>query len=545
MTENIEKSLPVISEEPTFESSWANSIISFEGFNKKCPKYWSVGRDKFLREIVAENDFIASAMYNAVVKLGSLPFEIVPKNNGVSSHVALAQRYNDLWESSWHDVKEPFLNDIQGQDNGGFLEIIDDIQNAAAPPDQARLTFGGLRHLDAGRCQRTKNPIYPVLYRHDDDKLYKLHHTRVLHITQMPSPARSLNGVGFCAVSRALQNVMILEDMNRVYEEYFGSKPRSEIIFANGISAEDMRNAFKRADEEAKNDGHMYARHVYLGVVGIDNADIKTVKLSGLPDNFNKETEITQAMYLIATAFGFDARELWPATDTGASKADALVQHMKARGKTPAWFAGTLIHRAKNLILPPALEMVSDFVDDDLDEQQARVVESHARASATNIKSEVLDVRSVRLGQMRKRHITRDEFERLELADGRLYDGNSVLSLFYARDTYLKSLLDLGVDDPLDYENNDAGTIVPEIDRLYREALQASVNASSDNQRRSAVLALAALEHLKEEYAAPMPPPATDPTMAGNEAPPTDQPPASDQPVSDQPPEVINDQSQQ
>jgi hypothetical protein len=76
--------------------------------------------------------------------------------------------------------------------------------------------------------------------------------------------------------------------------------------------------------------------------------------------------------YILAFAFGVDAREFWPATQSGATKADATVQNMKARGRgignriqTLEWFW--------RLCLPETIEFEYDFSDDEQDETQARI----------------------------------------------------------------------------------------------------------------------------------------------------------------------------
>ena len=54
-----------------------------------------------------------------------------------------------------------------------------------------------------------------------------------------------------------------------------------------------------------------------------------------LPDGFDEQTSILYGMAAIALAFGVDARELFPAMSAGATRADALLQHLKQRGKGP------------------------------------------------------------------------------------------------------------------------------------------------------------------------------------------------------------------
>jgi hypothetical protein len=96
--------------------------------------------------------------------------------------------------------------------------------------------------------------------------------------------------------------------------------------------------------------------------------------------------------------------------------------------------------------------------------------------------------------------LERGQYERLELEDGRLADGTSVLALFHSNDPGIKKLITLGVDDPLDIETNTWESLKPEVDKQSIDAMTIIVNSSNPNERWFAHQALAALRELRKLY---------------------------------------------
>jgi hypothetical protein len=94
--------------------------------------------------------------------------------------------------------------------------------------------------------------------------------------------------------------------------------------------------------------------------------------------------------------------------------------------------------------------------------------------------------------------ITQDQFEDLELQDGRLEDGSSALTLFYHPD--YSTMLDMGIPNPLDVEANDWALVRPILTDKRDELLQA-LGLLKDHRKRKLVReALAALQALRSEY---------------------------------------------
>jgi hypothetical protein len=180
--------------------------------------------------------------------------------------------------------------------------------------------------------------------------------------------------------------------------------------------------------------------------------DLAQIDLASVPDGFSEQESVTIGVYILAWAWGVDAREFWPATSAGATKADAMVQHMKARGKAVGNTFALLELLINGQFLPPYLKMKFDVQDDDEDQQRSAIEEARSATIDRDLKGKVYDVRTARRKMVDEGHLSEESYVENELTDGRLEGGEDVLTLFYSDDPLVADLLDLGVDDPLDKE---------------------------------------------------------------------------------------------
>jgi len=117
--------------------------------------------------------------------------------------------------------------------------------------------------------------------------------------------------------------------------------------------------------------------------------------------------------------------------------------------------------------------------------------------------SRSVNVRTIREQMMGEGDLTRDQFERLELSDGRLPEGESVLTLFYSTDPKYTQYLDLGVSDPLDTESNDIMAIEALIVERTGEINKVIANSTDYAEKQLARQALNALIYLHKHYQDP------------------------------------------
>ena len=471
------------------------------------PPWWSKERDRELDRFWKSVDHVSGAFYTLGSKLASVPFRVEPRDASVALHRKQAEEYQELLEAGsefgagWQELADLFLQDLWTQDNGGFLEVI-----GAGPKNGAiRGLPVGLAHLDSYRCHRTGSLEYPVQYEDTDGRLYKLHRSRVLYRSQMPSRRAEMYRVGFCWLSRCINAAQSLLD-NVIYkQEKMGSRPKRGIIVTGGnLDPDDVTSAFQQADAIMDSQGlSKFSKFVVVGANYMPDARLEIIDLASLPDGFDYETDMTLTMFTIALAGGFPPRWIWPATVTGATKADAMYQHVAGLtggpGATLAMLATMLAgpERGGGLLpgavrfLPASLRMVFDFQDDEQDRTAADIRNVRSQARERDIQSEAISVRVARQQMLGDGEIDEAEFEEMELEDGRLPDGSDVLALFQSDDPQLMPML---VVDPEAATDEEIQARIDEDWALVLNAPRAAI-------KRKARQAIAALEALAGERA--------------------------------------------
>jgi hypothetical protein len=344
-----------------------------------------------------------------------------------------------------------------------------------------------------------------VVYLDTDGKRYKLHFTRVMYTAQMASPMAEMNGVGVCAVSRCVNVAQTLLDILIFKQEKLGSRPLREILITRGgLDPNDLRVAFSIAQNEMDSLGlTRFSKIVIGGSATVPEAGVDQLELSGLPDGFEEQTSITLGMATIALAFGVDARELFPAMSAGATRADALLQHLKQRGKGPGQILQSTEQLFNYKFLPPHLKFTFDFQDDAQDRQVAEIREVRANRRVQDMGSGSMNMRIMRETMYQDGDIDQSQLARMELEEGRLEDGSPILTLFYKKNSDSSRFLDLGVADPLDVESNDEEKMLSAIDEAQRDTMKSWANASTQNARWSAMKAFYALDALAYRYKNP------------------------------------------
>lgn len=473
--------------------------------------WWSPSRDIDLRNFWKGSDHVSGALYTMQSKMQSIPFQVLPRDPSNKEHLRDAERWTTKlqsgaeWGEGWISFFGKGVEDLLSQDNGWFSEIIGAGDPAGALIGEA-IT---VKHLDAARCQRTGDPVYPVIYHDTNGKMFKIHSSRVMYTAQMSSPIKEMFGVGFCAISRAINTAQSLVD-NLIYkQEKMGSRPRRAVaITRGGLDPEAVALAFQKVEAEQDSQGlSRYSKIALVGDSSLPEADINLIDMASLPDGFDEETSFNLGIAVLALAFGLDARELAPAMVSGATRADALLQHLKQRGKGP----GQIIQLTESLfnfrVLPPYLQLVFDFQDDEQDRQAAETKEVRARRWKTAIGSNALDERTARQQMMEVGDLDRSQFEMLELKDGRLPDGTDILALFLSDNDEIGPYLRMNVAgfDPLEAGIDDADTLLPAIHRKMGEAQKAIVNGTNQNARWNATMALYALKALEKKVSPPEP----------------------------------------
>lgn len=484
------------------------------GASDTLPPWWSKQRDSVLSRVWKEGNHLSTAIYNTQSKMVGIPFSVHPLDTGNDQHYEEAETIEYVLKTAsgfgagWVAEYSKFIEDLLTQDNGAFFEILGE-----GSPDGPIIGRPlAVRHLDSFRCQRTGSKEFPVLYTGDDGKLYKLHRTRVIFTSQMPSPRKEMLGVGLCAVSRCIEVATTLADMVRYKQERLGSRPHNQIIVGKGITGKTIMTALRMAEEQQNNAG--YRRYGRTVAVGSESPDIDLeVKDMTHMEPFNEEIATNYGVFLIAAALGMDADEIWPTSGRsgGGSKGDANLRRMRSRGRLPAQLTSELAMQFNYKFLPPHLRMSFDYQDDEQDQQTAVIRDIRGRNRERDISTGTVNIQIARKNMMLDGDIDKHSFQLMELDDGRLPSGAPVSTLFFDRSDPVYVRLLRFMENPLRFTANITGDdgmvddtkvdIVLDTIQTQREIiLDELVNSKSARLSERINYAYHAIDWLEEQY---------------------------------------------
>jgi hypothetical protein len=259
-----------------------------------------------------------------------------------------------------------------------------------------------------------------------------------------------------------------------------------------------MAAAFRAAEVTMNNRG--LSRFANLVFVGNPSQDIAMdlLSLTGLPDGFDKEASTRIGMAVIALALGVDFRELWPATITGATKADASIQHLKAKGKGIGEILEFTRRSFQQKVLPPYLHMVHDFTDDEQDSLRAQILNTRSQSYERLTAARAVTERVIREKMLEDHSITEAQFLAMEIESGRLFDGTPLLSLFYDKDTETSAMLNLNLTDFNSVLSDPDQSLIPTIDDQLQAVSIILQNTANSRLRLKAMSAIGALTTLRQ-----------------------------------------------
>lgn len=355
-------------------------IMGFSQALDDFPVYGSRDRDRRLREIWHIEPLLAGAVSSMTQKLGALNWQISGKRNAVSRYSNILYNVED--GAGWGNFLPKGVQDYLTTDNGWFMEL-------------GRAYPGGpvvdLFHMDSGAMTVTGNRNYPYFYTdRTNGRIYRCPRDDVVRLVSMPSPIESDLGRGFCAVSRCVKAAKLLVALHEYDAEKLSNMPPQGIAAVTGLTGRQVQEAIKMYKEaRAQRDQATFPGVLWLASATTDVA-VNMVPFSTLPDNFSKEVVITLYVYTLALAFGVDAREFWPATVTGATKGDALIQAQKAKGKGPGELISAIERAINFYVLGQDVTFEFDFSDDEEDRLSAEIEGLRVTNAKTLIDSGIL-----------------------------------------------------------------------------------------------------------------------------------------------------------
>lgn len=291
--------------------------------------YFPMFRDMHLKRFWKSEPILAGSIYAMVSRVATLGFQFEGKRRNTKKY------YQDLAGTcnAGEGLSNVFAQTVLAlltQDNGAFWYL----DGGGRPDRPLRGRVRDIRFLDQAQCWRNIDPEYPVIYLNPFDGTYhKLHKTRVVRLSSMTQTEELARGLGFCAVSRVLSAAQIMRDIRQYKREKVSGSPTRALLLMNGLNPKQLVGALSDNKEQAENLG-------FIRFHGIDtltqiNSELKAelVDLASVPDGFSEETDTNLYVNTVALALGTDAREIWSATVTGATKGDAEVSDRKQRGK--------------------------------------------------------------------------------------------------------------------------------------------------------------------------------------------------------------------
>jgi len=172
-------------------------------------------RDQQLRDFWPTESYLAGAV--ATVSFRNAAFDWQIKGGSDRVNQAVTDMLNHAIAGDkvgWTEFARKFSQDGYTQDNGMFIELIRDPGiDANSKFKGERAPVIGIATLDSGQCIRTGNIETPVLYEDRDGNLHKMKWYEVIPFSDFPSAIEKMNGVGYCAVTRALRLAQIMRSI--------------------------------------------------------------------------------------------------------------------------------------------------------------------------------------------------------------------------------------------------------------------------------------------------------------------------------------------
>jgi len=416
------------------------------------PAFWTPKRDYVLRSTIYHESFWASAIYIAATKMASKSWEV---EGDVSLRVKRAHELIDGvdFHGGWASFCLKQIRDFLTTDNGQFFEVI------RAGRGGLNSQIIGLAHLDSARCSRTGDPDIPVVYRDRKNVEHEMHDYQVVSLADMPDPGETWNGVGFCAASRAYQQIVKQAAVEGYYYEKITGRSVKNIYFVNAYNEKQIQNALNSAKEEADQKGVVY----YMGAVivpvpGEKPVSVASVPLASLPEGWDRKQELDVTLLAYADAIGLDPQDLQPLTGQPlGTGAQSQVLDDKASGKGLATWPQSMAHALNWWVIPDMTTFL--FVEKDLRDRQGE-----ANYTKTEIEAQGIAVeKGITTGQQAMQY----------LVDKHIYPNEFI-------PTDMTPETDLSSDEKSDADDETPGAPQPEVQPEAQPAEEGPVIAQKE-----------------------------------------------------------------
>lgn len=459
------------------------------------PGWWSPARDVRLANEAVSNPYLAMTVNTITQFLFGIPFRVIPADGSIEVHSALAGIYNNVLQRSFNGPHlEKFIRDILTQDNGGFMFLQG---NTPAHMPLASVPTE-IIHLSSSRCQRTGDTEFPIIYWYEKSIPIKIHHTRVVNLTESPSAHPDMFGVGTSYISRAFLLCKHLADIAIFEDEMLTGKNFNEVFYASGVKSEDLESAFRKADLESENEQRRaIGKKVFIGMRD-PNSKLGRILSRSFPDGYDKRNDIEITLTLLSLAASISPQVLFDSVKSGSTKASANISVQVADRKLLSWYIERILAELQYKFLPESLKIIQYNEDSDTDGTKSKIKLTLNQASETAINAKVSTVRVEREKALARGDFSQSQFDVLELEDGRLPNGLPIRAIFTSETANIKKMLG-GFTNPL------AATIddIPLIEELQISTLSIAQNSRTPQLQRDAKVLYYALLWLEKELIRP------------------------------------------
>ncbi len=284
----------------------------------------SRARDQWLRKVWRLEPHLAGVVNNVVLIDSNRGWEITGGRNQVNRMSRI------LWDADggacWrHFIRKAALG-FWTTDMGAVIELARDGRGGP---------LAGIYNLDSARCKLTGDIKTPLMYYPATGGQQLWDASDFARVTSLPSDDEAYAGLGFCAVSRAIEIIRLLYAVLVHDQELAAARAPRGLLLLSGISESQWKDSLKAREAVLDSlERRYYAGVQVLASSGMDNPDAKLVALSQLPSGFDAKVFTDLCMYSIALCFGYDPSEFWPVQFGALGRGrESEVQHAKATGK--------------------------------------------------------------------------------------------------------------------------------------------------------------------------------------------------------------------
>lgn len=289
-------------------------------------------RDTWLARVVKKEPYLDGILQSVVSIDKNRGWTLVGGKIQVKKFVNILHGFSvapDLY--GWRNGLSVTSQNFYQADLGGVVEVGRSMVNGP---------LAALYTVDPTKCHLTGKVETPLRYNNGRADKQFWEPTDYFRVASFPSPSESMNGLGYCAISRCLELAKLLVSVFEHDREQLGSKAPKGILIINGVPQDQWLQSL----EESTSDLKTLQREYYSGVQVLANdmgkIEVELVSLSNLPTQFDHRQFTDMIIYGYALAFGYDPREFWPVSggSLGTGR-ETESQHRKASSKGGLDFA--------------------------------------------------------------------------------------------------------------------------------------------------------------------------------------------------------------